>query len=460
MAVIDYRLGWSSEDALVIVAHSDATTNVTLNINGGDVVEAADTSVNGGWVRFDVTGLDPDTEYPFTINAVAGDFPAYTLPENDVRVAVWSCLEPNTDNMAMYSMMEDAPHLVVCLGDAPYAHTAQTRWGVPTVGVDNSMADSKDVAQYIAQFEQVHRMPAYRKLNRKFHTVYIGDDHEWPFDNPAPTDLAGYQAAVDPLATQPDLDDAWAAAKAAQLIYTIGNPVNGDAPGDTDPLYTRWTTGDTEYFLLSCIEYRSPVDGVDDASKTMLGANQKAWLIASIIASTAKRKCILTPKQFWEGGPNTDTWLGFQTELLEVFDAIKEVTGVYAIAGDQHLPNDQYADTGELFTGSPAMRCLVACPLGQPLNVSQGDDPADLDYILWKRGTQSAEVDPSLSRVWALITSTAVSDFIELRDVFGDGGTQTLRSFTIVEDSNVPVEFSAVLSAGKRFSMRSFLGRR
>jgi alkaline phosphatase D len=85
--------------------------------------------------------------------------------------------------------------------------------------------------------------------------------------------------------------------------------------------------------------YRSPNSATDGASKTMLGATQKADLKAWLSASTAPVKVIVSSVPFNDfATTGSDSWRGFTTERSELFRYIRDnrIGGVVLVSGDQH----------------------------------------------------------------------------------------------------------------------------
>lgn len=372
MAVTDWWLGENGSDWATVICRSNATATVTVTCNGRDFTGSADTSVNDGIVEITVTGLT-DTRVAYSVDGVAGGTLRAKKSRGPYWVASGSCWSKVRPDMLAYALLRDYDlDAYFALGDFPYCNTGSTALGETTVNVTSSIANATNASNYLAHHRQQRRVPGIKELMRSVPFVYMADDHEYMVDN-ARRDLDWWQnnpdaAESQPTATAQNLTDAWAAARAAIEAYATGNPVNTDAGIDSDALYTRFTVGPAEFFLLDCINYGTRPDAADDASKTMLGASQKAWLIAAILASTATFKVIVSPKQFWRGGTNTDAWHahdinpGYQTELKEILYAIRSVTGVMAVAGDQHRYSDQFVAAGDLGAGYPAMSCFVGCP--------------------------------------------------------------------------------------------------
>lgn len=95
----------------------------------------------------------------------------------------------------------------------------------------------------------------------------------------------------------------------------------------------RWGE-DLELFFLDLRSFRSPNTAADDERKTALGAEQKAWLLAALPASSATHKVVVSsvPLAIPTGDETIgiDSWVGFETELREVFNKLAE-SGVVAL---------------------------------------------------------------------------------------------------------------------------------
>lgn len=351
---------------------------MSVGCNGQTFTGAADTAVADGVVAIAVTGLIADQSYIYTVDGVAAGI-LKTAPSGDMWIAVGSCWDKIKADALAYKLLADYdPSLYIALGDFPYCNTAYNNlFGETTVSVEAAMANGKDAAVYAAHHRQQRRIPGMKELMRNVPLWYMADDHEYPYDNAQPLDVAGYAAKVvgASAATQTDLDEAWAASRYAIEAYSTG--FNRAVTADTDAIYGSYRINDhVEVFLIDCMNYRSNLTDADNASKTMLGPNQKPWLIAGVKASTATFKVVAMGKQFWKAGGNTDTWnaagsnTGFETEKLEILYALKDVSGLLFVAGDQHLYSDQWVAADDLGAGYPAVSCLVGCPTTVALNAS------------------------------------------------------------------------------------------
>lgn len=384
MSVTHWWLGEATSTSATVVCRSNATASVSVTVGGQTFTGAADTSVKDGIVAVSCTGLAPGTRYNYQIDGVAGG----TLKTQDAAptealIVSGSCWAKAREDVLGYKVLEMKPDLMLALGDWPYCNTTSTLWGESTVKVTDSVANGQDVDIYYAHHRQQRAVPGSKDLIREVPLLYMADDHEWPFDNARKLDLTGYRADVvgAGAATQGDLDIAWAASAAASEAYSTGFTfgfTSDVTPADSDAVYASYKIGELiEVFLIDCIKYADTVQTADTASKTMLGAAQKARLIDAVTQSTATWKLIASGKQFFKGGPNTDTWnanginTGYETEKAEIIAALADVTGLLVVAGDQHLPTDQWVSADALGAGMPAISCLVGCPSGVDFNATE-----------------------------------------------------------------------------------------
>ena len=117
------------------------------------------------------------------------------------------------------------------------------------------------------------------------------------------------------------------------------NPAYGEEgnPG----VYFKQSYGGVDFFVLDGRYHRDPTDRPDNASKTMLGARQKAWLKEQLLASDAAFK-VLAVGGGWSCAENEDggdSWAVYMTERNELFDFIRDndISGVVCISGDSHM---------------------------------------------------------------------------------------------------------------------------
>ena len=122
------------------------------------------------------------------------------------------------------------------------------------------------------------------------------------------------------------------------------------APG---ALYRRLAWGPLlDVFVLDCRSYRSPQTHTGPG-KTMLGADQKAWLLTGLAASKAVFKIVVSSVPLLVSS-RLDSWHGYQDEQLEVLAALKRdgVRNVIVLSADIHMAIDfQHEVVQELVAG-------------------------------------------------------------------------------------------------------------
>jgi len=112
---------------------------------------------------------------------------------------------------------------------------------------------------------------------------------------------------------------------------------NNPAYGGGDELPGCWfdfSIGDVDFFMLDNRYYRSFEDG------TMLGPEQKEWLLAKLKASDATFKVLASGTLWTEHADKAgrDSWWGVKEERNEIFDFIEteNIGGVILLSADRH----------------------------------------------------------------------------------------------------------------------------
>ncbi|HVK74542.1 MAG TPA: alkaline phosphatase D family protein [Kofleriaceae bacterium] len=264
-----------------------------------------------GVARFD--RLAPATAYRARVRTEDGvDLPPYrfvTAPAADdprpVRLAIGADIDPDPayDSPMFDTLAAAAADVYVSLGDWPYADNPPF-----TRTADN------------CRFRHVEARAA-AKLQPWLTTTSVRaiyDDHEVRND----WDTATWAA-------DPELHDT------ALAVWDEFFPRHEPAEA---PRYRRWRWGaHVECFLLDTRRYRSSSKAPDGPTKTMLGADQRAWLLDGVTTSTAPFKLVLTsvPLDFGHG---VDHWAGYRTERDAILDALADAgtPGVLFVSGDQH----------------------------------------------------------------------------------------------------------------------------
>lgn len=335
-----------------------------------------------------LTGLTPSTRYGYRIGAgtrsVSGEF--VTAPPAETPTSftfAWSgdlgggnfCRHVQTGYPIFQTIASRRPHFFLFVGDTIYADRAcQGPDRVPGYGF---------IATTLAGFHEKHRYNrADHAVQSAFRTtsVYaIWDDHEVRNDFSGPTEPlmpAGRQAFID--------------------YWPIVPP---DA--ERHRLHRQFRWGKLlDLFILDTRQYRSPNAETDGATKTMLGAAQRRWLVDGVAASDAVWKVVVSSvslaiptgrrerRDSWTnatpfGLPDTGG-TGFTHERNAILAALRErgVKNLVVVAADVHH--------AEIIRHAPATGFVLHELVAGPLSASVGT-PRPLDQTLnplslWGRG--------------------------------------------------------------------------
>lgn len=332
-------LGHGGATHKTVCWHADAPgKTITVACNGVTWSAAAVTdAAKANNVAITINGLSPNTEYPYSIyednvlvyasngsRSSGADYPhlrTHPTIGSRLKIAWASCIQAQVASPIMQMILEDVDIFTLyILGDTPYADDpGTTYWGVTwtTITTDPSFANWSKV------FEAWHRNPANQRCLRAVECLRSWNDHEI-MDNGSP-DQAFF---VNNLAT----------ARSVMAAWCVGNPANDDAGIDSGALYFRNTVGPIEHFVIDTQSYKSAISATDDASKTLQGSNQKAWLKSRLLSSTAGFKSIALGYRL--GSALTDHVDGstYQTEEAEIHTHINGngIACTYFLEGDFH----------------------------------------------------------------------------------------------------------------------------
>jgi len=302
-----------AEDSVVVAIWSqlaDHAAQIEVR-SAGRAVATLPLALDGEIGKLVVTGLAPDTAYEITVTVAGlplGPHRVRTAPRagdpRRVRLAITADCDPSREFASgmLGAVVAAAPDLVISIGDFPYTDN-----GPP----------AQTVAEYRARHVELRVHPPVRALLEAAGMYAIYDDHE------VRNDWDGRTRTDEP-----------ARYAAALQVWDEFFPERAPA-GEIRYRRWRWGAG-LECFLLDCRRFRSANNAPDDAAKTMLGAEQRAWLIDGVTRSTAAFKLVLTsvPLDFGDGD---DHWASFTTERNAIFAALVGTPGVLFASGDQHF---------------------------------------------------------------------------------------------------------------------------
>lgn len=100
---------------------------------------------------------------------------------------------------------------------------------------------------------------------------------------------------------------------------------------------TTFEWGDVQFFLLDNRYFRSP-NNLDIGERTILGREQKRWLLDALVSSKSTFKIIVMGGQFLNNVAKFETYATYPDEQLELLKAISDekINGVVFFSGDRH----------------------------------------------------------------------------------------------------------------------------
>jgi len=200
-----------------------------------------------------------------------------------------------------------APDLLLLLGDNVY--------------IDDPTSDAMQRYCYYRR----QSVPSFRGLVSTTSVLSIWDDHDF-----GTNDCAGGPEVNKPL---------WKPSVWRRFTQNWANPDYGGGAAQPGCWYT-WSHGDVDFFMLDGRYYRTPPRTTPAAQRSMLGPQQRAWLLRHLAESRATFKVICSPVP-WDyrtKGDSLDTWNGFRQERAAIFSflAAERIDGVVLVSADRH----------------------------------------------------------------------------------------------------------------------------
>jgi PhoD-like phosphatase len=263
----------------------------------------------------ELAGLTLDTAYQYVVELEHGSsvgpylFRTAPAPDADADVHfVWSGdidLSAEFESPIFTTMSASGADFFVNLGDWPYADNAPAARTIEEYRVKHLAVRGAGKVQ-----TALHALPVYA----------IYDDHE------ARNDWNGLHrvSEAERIASAVAVWDQW---------FPLPATLRGESCR-----WRSWRRGrHAELFMLDTRCCRSPNLDPDGPDKTMLGAEQKQWLIDALSASEATFKIVLTSVALI--GDSTDDWRRFEYERDEILDelGVRGISGMVALTSDGHL---------------------------------------------------------------------------------------------------------------------------
>lgn len=262
----------------------------------------------------EITGLKPFTQYQYEVlvngklyNKAAFHFSTYPTANMPAKynIAFGACSRYIPINEPIWNKVaESEPLAYLGLGDNVYIDATHQQ-------------DTQRLHYYRRMLRE-----EYRDFISQTSMYAVWDDHDFGLDDA----YGGDRIAP------------WKIKNLNVFKQNWNNPFYGNKDKPTGT-YHNFTIGQVEVFMTDGRFNRTELTKVPG---TMLGAEQKAWLLKSLKASTATFKIIASGTMWTEHSDKKgrDSWSGprFRAERDEIFEFIKKhkINGVVLLAGDRH----------------------------------------------------------------------------------------------------------------------------
>jgi alkaline phosphatase D len=326
-------------------------------------------------VKIDATGLDPHTTYYYRFACEEETSPigrTRTAPRGSVarlRFAMLSCASLAHGYFHVYRHVSRRLDLdaVLHLGDYIYEYGSEEYGAVRRYEPEHELLSLND---YRARHAQYKRDPDLQAAHQQHPFVCIWDDHEVADD--AWKDGAENHSE--------GAEGTWTERKrAAQRAYSEWMPIRDQA--DEGRIYRQLRYGDLADIVLLDTRLwgrdRQATNAMDamtiqDPKRTILGADQEAWLDERLRSSGAAWKLVAQQLMFGQLPQflNVDAWDGYPGCRERVLDMIERngIRDVVILTGDIHtswamdIARDPTSPTYDPATGAGALAVELITP--------------------------------------------------------------------------------------------------
>lgn len=261
-----------------------------------------------------LTGLNPDDVYWYRVlvdSAVQSvgsvqKFRTFPAGSQTFSFATLADVAPNDGSAGAYLRANQRGALfAIQMGDLDHRD--------PT-----TLAEMRTMHREMKDATRLHGYDFARNILTKMSVAHVWDDHDYG-GNDSDGTFAGRA-------------DAWQAFDEHWPTHARPHPTAG--------LWHSFVVGDAEFFMLDLRSQRDPNADPDTVDKSMLNADQKAWLKAGLLASGATWKFLVSsvtmnPTARMQA---SDAWRDFSTERDELKQYIENnsIAGVIVLSGDLH----------------------------------------------------------------------------------------------------------------------------
>ena len=267
----------------------------------------------GNTLTFTVQGLQPDTDYFYGVEvggvlrtepASRGRLRTFPLGTGSFKIAFASCSDYRVPNQSAFdAIAEERPLMFFHMGDLHYNDT-----------------DSTNPEDYRENYDAVLNHPVQSALYRNVALAYMWDDHDFS-GNDSDTSAIGRDAA--------------------RTVYRERTPHYPiAAAGGT--MAQSFTIGRVRVIMTDNRSAAVSPSLRESATKTRLGATQKAWFKQELInardAGFPLTLWICSQPWIAPAQLGADTWGGYTTERTEIANFIRDnrITNLVLLSGDMH----------------------------------------------------------------------------------------------------------------------------
>lgn len=344
MTVISVKVGAATTSTAVVVTEvtSVSAVRVAVATNPG-LVDAiyhgpVTPATQGAHfvAKVDITGLNAETRYYYQVEHAAvlnttfpGQFITNPTPNTPASFTVWmggdgglSPASPGIGAVLASNRMTNHPIYETIRGRAVDNdwlfgfHMGDEHYYDLTSG-SHGIVGGPSLANYRRAKSDVQLQTNQHALNRSVPMISMWDDHDF-----LGNDLS---AVADPVA----------AARCAQ-VYREREP---HYPLETsEGVYFSHQVGRVLFVVLDSRYYASANADPNDANKTMLGTAQKAWMLSTLAATSAKFIVVVGSRQ-WTRTDGIDTWASFpgeRQELADLFTGLGLADRMCMVYADRH----------------------------------------------------------------------------------------------------------------------------
>lgn len=394
-------------------------------------------------VKFDVTGLQPDTYYYYEFEAL-GERSARgrtkTAPVGAVdslRFAVVSCANLEAGYFNAYEVIAERNDVeaVLMLGDYIYEYEVGGYGQDPSLDrIFDPTHETIALEDYRMRYSVYHMDRSLQKLHQNFPWICVWDDHESAndsYENGAENHNLG--------------EGLWPDRKAAaQKAYFEWLPIRAKAPNNYE-IYREFNYGELlDLFMVDTRLQGRDQQGVNtsDPNRTILGSDQYDWLTNQLDASTAQWKIlgnqvIFAPLTVFGVPINQDAWDGYPAERQKVLNYIdsSQIENFVVITGDVHTSWAFDLKNGSNHTGVEFVTPSVTSP-GAPINggsILMIENPHLKFVELTKHGFFILDLNHQRVQAdWFFLNSISQIDpsYYWVKSLYANSGTQQLQETT------------------------------